>query len=85
MIKDKNNIWTNILFIKLVIEMRKTQVKINKLLYLGFLVLDLNAIQIQEFFFDYINPIQDRAQEQKAPPPAASFSPVTSTNVGISP
>ena len=64
--------------------MRKTQVKINKPLYLGFLVLDLNAIQIQEFFYDYINPIQDRGQEQKAPP-ATSFSPVTSTNVGIGP
>ena len=74
------------LFSKLVIEMRKTQVKKNKPLYLGFLVLDLNAVQIQEFFYDYINPIQDRAQEQKAPPPtAASISPVTSTNVGISP
>ena len=61
------------LFSKLVIEMRKTQVKKNKPLYLGFLVLDLNAVQIQEFFYDYINPIQDRAQEQKAPSPCCQF------------
>ena len=32
-----------------------------------------------------INLIQDRGQGQKVPPPPTTFSPVTSTNVGISP
>ena len=33
----------------------------------------------------YINPIQDGGEAKRLPPPPTSFSPVTSTNVGISP
>ena len=42
------------------IEMEKTKVKMNKLIYLGMSILDIN---MYEFWYDYIKPkYQDRAK-----------------------
>ena len=38
------------------IEMKKTRVKMTKLLYLGMSILDLSKILTSEFQYDYINP-----------------------------
>ena len=40
---------------------------------------------LDKVLFRAVNPIQDGVGGQKGPPPPTSFSPVTSTNVGISP
>ena len=45
------------------IEMKKTWVKRNKLLYLGISILDISKMLMYEFWYDYINPIYgDRAK-----------------------
>ena len=36
--------------------MRKTQILINRLLYLGLLILDLSKTVMCEFWYDYIKP-----------------------------
>ena len=36
--------------------MQKTKVKMNKLIYLGFSILDLSKILTNEFLYDYIKP-----------------------------
>ena len=38
------------------IEMRKTQILMNKPVYLGFSILDLSKIVIYEFWYDYLKP-----------------------------
>ena len=38
------------------IEMKKTQVKMNKLIYLGFSILDSSRIVMYELRYDYIKP-----------------------------
>ena len=40
----------------LVMEMRKTEVKINKPIYLGQAVLDISKSLMYEFWYDYIKP-----------------------------
>ena len=40
----------------LVIEMRKTQVLMNKLVYLGLSILDLSKTVVYEFWYDYVKP-----------------------------
>ena len=40
----------------LAIEMRKTKVKMNKLLYLGVSILDINKTLMYEFWYDYVKP-----------------------------
>ena len=40
----------------MVIEMRKTEVKMNKLIYLGQAILDISKILMYEFWYDYIKP-----------------------------
>ena len=40
--------------ILLAIEMRKTKVKMNKLLYLGMSILDISKTLIYEFWYDYV-------------------------------
>ena len=37
-------------------EMKKTEVKMNKPIYLGQAILDISKILIYEFWFDYIKP-----------------------------
>ena len=47
----------------MVIEMKKTKVKMNKLIYLGMSTLDINKTLVYEFWYDYIKPkYQDRAK-----------------------
>ena len=41
----------------LVMEMKKTEVKINKPIYLGQAVLDLSKILVFEFWYDYLKPM----------------------------
>ena len=41
----------------LVMEMKKTEVKINKPIYLGQAVLDLNKTLMFEFWYDYLKPM----------------------------
>ena len=36
--------------------MKKTQITINKLVYLGLLILDLNKTVMYDFWYDYIKP-----------------------------
>ena len=43
----------------LIMEMKKTEVKINKLIYLGQAILDLSKTLMYEFWFDYIKPNYD--------------------------
>ena len=52
------NYYTAKLFTKnlLAIEMKKTQITINKLVYLGLLILDLNKTVMYDFWYDYIKP-----------------------------
>ena len=40
----------------LVIEMKKTKVKINKPLYLGISILDISKTLMYEFWYDYLKP-----------------------------
>ena len=47
----------------LVIEMKKTKLKINKLVYLGMSILDISKTLMYEFWYDYIKPKhRDRAK-----------------------
>ena len=52
------NYYTAKLFTKnlLAIEMKKTQITINKLVYLGLLILDLNKTVMYDFWYDYLKP-----------------------------
>ena len=44
-------------------EMKKTEVKMNKPIYLGQAILDISKILIYEFWFDYIKPkYRDKAK-----------------------
>ena len=36
--------------------MKKTKAKMNKPIYLGFLILDLRKIVMYEFWYDYVKP-----------------------------
>ena len=38
------------------IELKKTKLKMNKPIYLGFSILDLRKIVMYEFWYDYIKP-----------------------------
>ena len=40
----------------LAIEMRKTQILMNKLVYLGLSILDLSKTVMYEFWYDYVKP-----------------------------
>ena len=40
----------------LVIEMKKTQITLNKSVYLGLAILDINKIAAYEFWYEYIKP-----------------------------
>ena len=45
------------------VEMKKTKVKMNKLIYLGMSILDISKTFMYEFWYDYIKPkYQDRAK-----------------------
>ena len=45
------------------IKMKKSEVKINKLVYLGISILDIKKTLMYEFWYDYIEPkYQDRAK-----------------------
>ena len=47
----------------MVIEMKKTKLKMNKPLYLGMSILDISKTLMYEFWYDYIKPkYQDRAK-----------------------
>ena len=47
----------------LAIEMKKTKVKMNKPVYLGVLILDINKTFMYKFWYDYIKPkYEDRAK-----------------------
>ena len=47
----------------LIIEMKKTEVKMNKPIYLGMSILDISKTLIYEFWYDYIKPkYGDRAR-----------------------
>ena len=52
------NYYTAKLFTKnlLAIEMKKTQITINKLVYLGLSILDLNKTVMYDFWYDYVKP-----------------------------
>ena len=39
-----------------IIEMNKTKVKMNKLIYLGLSILDISKILMYEFWYDYMKP-----------------------------
>ena len=41
----------------LIMEMKKTEVKINKPIYLGQVVLDLSKTLMYEFWYDYLKPM----------------------------
>ena len=45
--------------ILLVTEMRKTQIVINKSVYLGLSILDLSKTLMYEFWYDYVKPKYD--------------------------
>ena len=38
------------------IEMKKTNIKMNKPIYLGMFILDISKILMYEFWYDYIKP-----------------------------
>ena len=40
----------------LAIEMRKTEILMNKPVYLGLSILELSKISMYEFWYDYVNP-----------------------------
>ena len=40
----------------LAIEMKKTQITMNKLVYMGLALLDMSKIAIYDFWYDYIKP-----------------------------
>ena len=40
----------------LLIEMKKIQIFMNKLIYIGLSVLELNKVVMYEFWYDYMNP-----------------------------
>ena len=44
----------------LAIEMRKTQIRMNYLFYLGLSILDLRKTLIHEFWYDYVKPKYDK-------------------------
>ena len=45
------------------LEMKKTRVKMNKLIYLGMSILDISKTLMHEFWYDYIKPkYQDKAK-----------------------
>ena len=47
----------------MVIEMKKTKVKMNMLIYLGMSILDISKTLMHEFWYDYIKPkYQDKAK-----------------------
>ena len=47
----------------LAIEMKKTKVKMNKLVYLGMSILDISKMLMYEFWYDYIKPkCKDKAK-----------------------
>ena len=52
------NYYTTKFFTKnlLAIEMKKTQITINKLVYLGLSILDLNKTVMYDFWYDYVKP-----------------------------
>ena len=42
-----------------IIEMKKTKVKMNKSIYLGLSILEINKILMHEFWYDYMKPKYD--------------------------
>ena len=52
------NYYTTKFFTKnlLAIKMKKTQITINKLVYLGLSILDLNKTVVYDFWYDYVKP-----------------------------
>ena len=46
----------NLISINLIIEMKKTKVKMNKPIYLGLSILEISKILMYEFWYDYMKP-----------------------------
>ena len=55
---SESNYYTTKFFTKnlLAIEMKKTQITMNKRVYLGLSILDLSKTLMYEFWYDYIKP-----------------------------